>query len=822
MGETFQVKLTIKSAKFNDNGKQNEYLCEFAVDNTTSRKTEISKKAKIPQWGSTFSVLLSVTSKIDFKVYRKDKQRNDSTHFIGTYEIKPLVDEHNGTLRKIPVKVKLKQGSVTGELDLEIDGVLLRSPNQITSASGDPASATPTRTSVSGATADTPVPPGWEARSAPDGRKYYVNHATKTTHWSIPTEFQSQSPAAAAAPPTPATAAPPVLPGAEEPPDEGAAAAVVPNTNTGAPSGSPAPPVAGADPDSPLPNGLEKRTDSLGRPYYVDHLTRTTTWERPEPLPRGFERKVDPRGRLYYVDHNTRTTTWQKPTVDTVRSYEQWRGNETRNFQAQLTNMDNRYAQQTNMSASSDGAGQMPEGYEQRTDANGRKYYVDHRTRTTTWDDPRKSVSNQTPLPAGWEMRLSPEGFPYFVDHNTRKTTFIDPRTGKSAVDKSVMVSYERNFKFKSNQFRYLCQQHSLPNQVKIAVSRTSVFEDSYQQIMKIPPQDLKRRLFVQFKGEDGLDYGGVAREWFFMLSREMLNPMYCLFEYAKNNSYHLQINPASFVNPDHLAYFRFVGRVIAMALFHSKYIDSGFTLPFYKRLLNRPLTLVDLESVDPEFYNSIKYIQETDLNEVEDLYLVFADSYEILGKVQSVDLKPGGSDISVVEENKEEYIRLVVHGRFTRGIEDQTKSFLEGFNEIVPSQWLQYFDEKEIEVMLCGIQEIDVNDWEANTTYRNYTKTSKQVMWFWQYVREIDHEQRIRLLQFVTGTCRVPMGGFAELLGSNGLQKFCIEKTLKENWLPRSHTCFNRLDLPPYKSLEQLKEKLTTAIEETEGFGQE
>ena len=139
-----------------------------------------------------------------------------------------------------------------------------------------------------------------------------------------------------------------------------------------------------------------------------------------------------------------------------------------------------------------------------------------------------------------------------------------------------------------------------------------------------------------------------------------------------------------------------------------------------------------------------------------------------------------------------------------------------------MPSQWLQYFDEKEIEVMLCGIQEIDVDDWEANTTYRNYTKTSKQILWFWQFVREIDHEQRIRLLQFVTGTCRVPMGGFAELLGSNGLQKFCIEKTLKESWLPRSHTCFNRLDLPPYKSYEQLKEKILFAMEETEGFGQE
>ena len=92
------------------------------------------------------------------------------------------------------------------------------------------------------------------------------------------------------------------------------------------------------------------------------------------------------------------------------------------------------------------------------------------------------------------------------------------------------------------------------------------------------------------------MDYGGLAREWFFLLSHEMLNPMYCLFEYASKNNYSLQINPASYVNPHHLTYFKFVGRVIALALFHNKYIDKGFTLPFYKRILDKPLTMLDLK----------------------------------------------------------------------------------------------------------------------------------------------------------------------------------------------------------------------------------
>lgn len=204
------------------------------------------------------------------------------------------------------------------------------------------------------------------------------------------------------------------------------------------------------------------------------------------------------------------------------------------------------------------------------------------------------------------------------------------------------------------------------------------------------------------------------------------------------------------------------------------------------------------------------------------DLETYFCANFEVLGKVEEHELKPDGKQIKVTDSNKEEFISLMAYWKFTVGIEEQTKAFLDGFNEVVPLEWLQYFDERELELMLCGIQEFDIEDWERNTIYRHYTKSSKQIVWFWQFVREITSEQRARLLQFVTGTCRLPVGGFAALIGSTGPQKFCIEKVGKETWLPRSHTCFNRLDLPPYKNFEQLKEKLLFAIEETEGFGQE
>jgi hypothetical protein len=107
-----------------------------------------------------------------------------------------------------------------------------------------------------------------------------------------------------------------------------------------------------------------------------------------------------------------------------------------------------------------------------------------------------------------------------------------------------------------------------------------------------------------------------------------------------------------------------------------------------------------------------------------------------------------------------------MAYWKFTVGIEEQTKSFLDGFNEVVPLEWLQYFDERELELMLCGIQDFDIDDWEKHTIYRHYSRSSKQIAWFWQLVREITSEQRARLLQFVTGTCRLPVGGFSALIG--------------------------------------------------------
>ncbi|PAV78301.1 hypothetical protein WR25_15902 [Diploscapter pachys] len=377
-----------------------------------------------------------------------------------------------------------------------------------------------------------------------------------------------------------------------------------------------------------------------------------------------------------------------------------------------------------------------------------------------------------------------------------------------------IVMAGRRTFYWKIAQFRHLCLSNSEPDPVEITVSRMNVFEDSLWQIMHASPNDLRGPLNIQFRGKGGLDYGSVAREWFFLLSHEMLNPVYCLFMCADNKT--LQINPVSIVNPDHLQYFEFIGRVIAMALFHGKFIHSGFMMSFYKKMLNTSITLKDIEQVDSGFYNSMTQIKDSNVDEGKKLY--FLDDYELLGEQKTHELKPGGAEIPVTEATKDEYIGLLVEWRFNRGVEQQIKAFFNGFNSVFPLEWLQNFDERELEMLLCGMQDIDVDDWQRNTVYRNYAPESKQVAWFWQWVRDLNQEKRARLLQFVTGTCRVPVGGFSELMDSTGLQKlFCIEKAGAGNWLPQSQTCFNRLNLPPYKRYDKLARDLTIAIDNTE-----
>jgi E3 ubiquitin-protein ligase NEDD4 len=145
---------------------------------------------------------------------------------------------------------------------------------------------------------------------------------------------------------------------------------------------------------------------------------------------------------------------------------------------------------------------------------------------------------------------------------------------------------------------------------------------------------------------------------------------------------------------------------------------------------------------------------------------------------------------------------------------------FRQGFNEVVPIEKIEIFNENELELLLCGVNEVDVNDWKENTDYtRGYFQNHPIILWFWEAVLSFTAEERLKLLQFVTGTPRVPVDGFKGLRQGGSGRLFTIERWGKSDHLPRAHTCFNRIDLPPYTSYTELKAKLKSAIELSECF---
>ncbi|KAI8764072.1 E3 ubiquitin-protein ligase HUWE1, partial [Biomphalaria glabrata] len=191
-------------------------------------------------------------------------------------------------------------------------------------------------------------------------------------------------------------------------------------------------------------------------------------------------------------------------------------------------------------------------------------------------------------------------------------------------------------------------------------------------------------------------------------------------------------------------------------------------------------------------------------------------------GVTETRELIANGSNVLVTDENKREYVKLVCQMKMTGAIRQQLNAFLEGFYDIIPKKLVSIFTEQELELLISGLPTIDIDDLKANTEYHKYQATSLQIQWFWRALRSFDQAERANFLQFVTGTSKVPLGGFGNLEGMNGTQKFQIHRDDRStDRLPSAHTCFNQLDLPAYETYDKLRKMLLLAISEcSEGFG--
>ncbi|XP_045497074.1 E3 ubiquitin-protein ligase SMURF2 [Colias croceus] len=622
----------------------------------------------------------------------------------------------------------------------------------------------------------------------------------------------------------------------------------------------------------PLPQHWEERFTSSGRPYYVNHALRRTQWERPSPEPTTSPQPSPPPASPSPAPVSPSSPVTPSTPVSPASPISETDVSHGNSIslcpepQPQTAVRSRAVAPPSSPPAAASpapapvAATDLPPGYEMRTTAQGQVYFYNSMTGASTWHDPRvpqhlrHCAAAAGPLPPGWEMRHAPSGRPYFVDHNNRTTQFTDPRLALSArltppletnqppnapttapptpasepVDADALPKYKRDLAAKARVLRAELQAlQPQTGHCRIEVSRNEVLEESYRLVMKLRGKELRKRLLVKFRGEEGLDYGGVAREWLHLLGRELFNPQYGLFQYANagDDRYALQINADSGVNPEHLSYFHFAGRILGVALFHGHQLDAAFTAPFYKQLLGRPITLRDIRDVDPELHRSLSWMLENSIAGVIDT--TFAVECSSFGAVRSVELRPGGTNETVTDNNKRDYVRLYVAHRFTRGAERQWLALQRGLADIIPPQLLRPLSPRDLQPLLAGRADLDPADWKRHTRLKHVNPDAPIVNWFWEIVEEFDAEMRARLLQFVTGSRRVPLAGFRALQGSTGaaaprLFTLHLVADATPDSLPKAHTCFNRLDLPPYPTKEKLHDKLKQAVLETAGFAVE
>ncbi|BGP22577.1 hypothetical protein JCM10295v2_001462 [Rhodotorula toruloides] len=568
----------------------------------------------------------------------------------------------------------------------------------------------------------------------------------------------------------------------------------------------------GTDLATPTPSS-EVLTDPLARLSLSTPARPSAQTDALGPLPEGWEARTAPNGKTYFVDHRERKTTWHDPRKAAHRA--RARAEREARRQAAMAAVAAAAGEEAVISGSGEvstvATPSLAASYQSAApSAAAEAASTASSAAATTAESPTSPADTAAlevsedqlgPIPSGWERRTTPSGRAYFVDHNTKTTTWDDPRIPSLNPESD---EGKRDFRRKLVYFRSQPALRPPPatGGCRLIVRRAHLFEDAFGEVMKYAAEDLKKRLMVTFKGEEGVDFG-------------VFDPSYCLFEPTEKTSYTLQINPKSGINPEHLDYFTFVGRAVGMAIFHRRFLDAHFATSIYKACLDRPIGLEDMATIDAQLWQSLTWMAENDITDVLDLD--FTSQYESFGTLETCELVPDGASIPVTESNKHEYIRLLCEHRLKGRVEAQLGALKRGLGEIVPLKELRVFDEKELELLIGGVETIDVQDWEAHTDYRGYSSTDQVVRWFWQAVKSWPAEKRSRLLQFTTGTSRTPPNGFRDLQGSDGPRRFTIEKAVGggKGALPKSHTCFNRIDLPPYESLETLESKLLFALEE-------
>ncbi|XP_010539581.1 PREDICTED: E3 ubiquitin-protein ligase UPL5-like [Tarenaya hassleriana] len=346
----------------------------------------------------------------------------------------------------------------------------------------------------------------------------------------------------------------------------------------------------------------------------------------------------------------------------------------------------------------------------------------------------------------------------------------------------------------------------------EMLIDRSHLLAESFEYIGRADPESLHGGLFMEFKNEEATG-PGVLREWFFLVCQAIFNPANALFVPSSEDRRRFYPNPASRVDPMHLEYFTFSGRVIALALMHKVQVGILLDRVFFIQLAGMQVSLEDIKDADPVLYRGCKGILEMDPEDVDSdiLGLAFATEVEELGRRNVVELCPGGKSIAVNSKNRHQYVELLIKHHFVTSISEQVSHFSRGFNDILsdPKSQRSFFkgiDLEDLDWMLRGQENgINVDDWKAHTEYNGFKDTDSQIVGFWRIVEGMTEGEKKTLLFFWTSIKFLPVEGFAGL--SSKLQIHKLYET--GNRLPLSHTCFYRICIPVYSSLEIMEQRL-------------
>jgi ubiquitin-protein ligase E3 A len=361
-----------------------------------------------------------------------------------------------------------------------------------------------------------------------------------------------------------------------------------------------------------------------------------------------------------------------------------------------------------------------------------------------------------------------------------------------------------------------------------LKVQRDNILQTALTAMGKVPPARRLGQMRVRFKGEEGVDAGGLIREFFTLLAPRLVDAEIGMFRRSEGADKALWFASDAFIESSFVCHpdIALVGTLVGSALYNGAIMELNLSVVVYKKLLGLPLNVEDLREVEPQIANGLDHIlmaERTDA-ELAECEFTFSVDY-VIGNSGALPLRTethslidNGSNVCVTLANREEYAAKLIDWHLVQSVRTCFTNFKNGFDTFQEALMLTLPQPHELRLMVEGVNTPapDMGDLKSNSLYVGYTAASNAIRWFWNIVDDMDADNHCRVLLFATASHRAPLGGFANLTTGN----FTIEKVDgTDDRYPCAHTCFNKLDMPEYSSRAIMKDRLTTAISQRVGY---